>query len=123
VLAAGLAMLALGALLWVERQRETPAAMSPTLVVMPLEAIGDEKNESVFAAGLSEELTTQLAQIERLRTISSISAARAQHDHFDAAQLAEHLHVTHTLEGSLRESGNKLRIDLRLIETPSGRTL
>ena len=131
----GLGLLALGALvlfaITLYGLRTTappqPAAIAakqvPTLVVLPLHAIGDDKNESAFADGLSEELTTQLAQVDGLRMISSISAARAQRDGFDAAQLAERLHVTHALEGSLRESGTQLRIDLRLIETPSGRAV
>ena len=124
-LVVGLSTLAIGVFflrpIW---QHETPTSTtSPTLVVLPLHAIGDEKKENVFADGLSEELTTQLAQVDGLRTISSISAARAQRDGFDAVQLAERLHVTHALEGSLREAGERLRIDLRLIETPSGRTV
>jgi TolB-like protein/DNA-binding winged helix-turn-helix (wHTH) protein/Tfp pilus assembly protein PilF len=119
------AALAAGVLLWHARDRETTTApsASPTLVVLPLHAIGGDKNESVFAEGLSEELTTQLAHIEGLRLISSTSAARAQKEGFDAAQLTERLHVTHALEGSLREVGDQLRIDVRLVETPSGRTV
>jgi TolB-like protein/DNA-binding winged helix-turn-helix (wHTH) protein/Tfp pilus assembly protein PilF len=100
-----------------------PAPPSPTLVVLPLQVIGDDSNEVAFADGLSEELTTRLAHVDGLRMISSTSALRAQQDGFDARQLAERLHVTHAIEGSLREAGDQLRIDLRLIETPSGRTL
>jgi len=108
---------------FVFRTSPSPTPASPTLVVLPMHAIGDDKGESAFAEGLSEELTTRLARIDGLRLISSTSATRAQHDGFDAAQLAERLHVTHALEGSLREDGDQLRIDLRLVETPSGRTV
>ena len=124
--AAGLVVLAIGLLAWYVWQREAaeaPAPASPTLVVLPLHAIGDDKNETVFAEGLSEELTTRLARIEGLHLISGNSAERAQRDGFDAAQLAERLHVTHAIEGSLREAGDQLRIDLRLIEVPSGKTI
>jgi TolB-like protein/DNA-binding winged helix-turn-helix (wHTH) protein/Tfp pilus assembly protein PilF len=124
--AVALAAAATGLLLWHAWDREPTAkapSSSPTLVVLPLHAIGGDKNETAFADGLSEELTTQLAHIEGLRLISSTSAVRAQKDGFDTAQLAERLHVTHALEGSLREVGDQLRIDVRLIETPSGRTL
>ncbi|HET7223046.1 MAG TPA: winged helix-turn-helix domain-containing protein, partial [Rhodanobacteraceae bacterium] len=96
---------------------------SPTLVVLPLQVIGDDKNEAAFAAGLSEELTTRLARVSGLRLISGTSATIARKDDFDPSQLAEKLHTTHALEGSLRESGDALRIDLRLIETPTGRTV
>lgn len=100
-----------------------PANVSPTLVVVPLRAVGGDKDESDFAEGLSEELITQLAHIEGLRLISSTSAVRAGKEGLDPAQLAQRLKVTHALEGSLRQSGDQLRIDLRLIAVPSGRTL
>ncbi len=90
---------------------------------MPLHAVDDGKDESAFAEGLSEELITQLAHIDGLRLISSTSAVRAGKEGLDPAQLAQRLNVTHALEGSLRQSGDQLRIDLRLIAVPSGRTV
>lgn len=124
VLAAALVVVAIGALLWRRANPAKPAvAPPPTLVVLPLRVIGDDKGEAVFADGLSEELITELARVDGLRLIASVSAARAREQGLDAAQLAERLHVTHAIEGSLRESGDALHIDLRLIETPSGRTV
>ncbi|ODU73081.1 MAG: hypothetical protein BGP10_17590 [Rhodanobacter sp. 68-29] len=114
----------MGASSWWRAPPPAPAmAPPPTLVVLPLRVIGDDKGEAVFADGLSDELTTDLARVDGLRLIASVSAARAGALGLDAAQLAERLHVTHAIEGSLRESGTALRIDLRLIETPSGRTV
>jgi len=98
-------------------------APSPVLVVLPLRVVGADSNETAFADGLSEDLTNRLADVDGLRLISSASAMRAQRDDFDAKQLTERLHVTHAIEGSLHESGDQLHISLRLIETPSGRTL
>ncbi|HXE65988.1 MAG TPA: winged helix-turn-helix domain-containing protein [Rhodanobacteraceae bacterium] len=116
------ALLVLGAVTILRMRTPAPPA-SPTLVVLPLQVIGDDKDEAAFAAGLSEELTTRLARVSGLRLISGISATIARKDDFDPPQLAEKLHTTHALEGSLREAGDKLRIDLRLIETPTGRTV
>ena len=125
VLAATLVVVAIGALLlwWRTNPAKPAVAPPPTLVVLPLRVIGDDKGEAVFADGLSEELTTELARVDGLRLIASVSATRARELGLDAAQLAERLHVTHAIEGSLRESGDALHIDLRLIETPSGRML
>lgn len=123
-LVATLMVFATGALLWWRTNPAKPVvAPPPTLVVLPLRVIGNDQGEAVFADGLSEELTTELARVDGLRLIASVSAARARELGFDAAQLAERLHVTHAIEGSLRASGDALRIDLRLIETPSGRTV
>ncbi|HZX90525.1 MAG TPA: winged helix-turn-helix domain-containing protein [Rudaea sp.] len=100
-----------------------PASSLPTLVVLPLHPVGTTPDESVLADGLSEELITRLARIDGLRLISRTSASLAQAQNFDFDQLAQRLHVSHALEGSLRQSAQQLRIDLRLIEIPSGRTL
>ncbi|WHZ18721.1 MAG: Adenylate cyclase [Rhodanobacteraceae bacterium] len=122
-IAAAACVLLVLAAVFVLRTRSPVPSASPTLVVLPLRVIGDDKNESAFAAGLSEELTTQLAGVHGLRLISGISPTIARKEDFDPSQLADKLHTTHALEGSLRESGDQLRIDLRLIETPSGRTV
>jgi len=124
-LVATLAALAIVAVwVWVARQPQTRAiSTTPTLVVLPLRAVGGGHDESALAEGLSEELTTRLARAEGLQVISSTSARLAQEQHLDPAQLAQRAGTTHALEGSLREAGEALRIDLRLIETPSGRTL
>ena len=111
---------------WVARRPQTQTRAiptTPTLVVLPLRAVGGGHDESALADGLSEELTTRLARAEGLQMISSTSARLAQEQHLDPAQLAQRAGTTHALEGSLREAGEALRIDLRLIETPSGRTL
>ncbi|HEU5433067.1 MAG TPA: winged helix-turn-helix domain-containing protein, partial [Thermomicrobiales bacterium] len=99
LLAATLVVVATGTLLWRWTSPVKPAvAPSPTLVVLPLRAIGNDKNEAIFADGLSEELTTELARVDGLRLIASVSAARARELGFDAAQLAERLHVDYAIE-------------------------
>jgi TolB-like protein len=95
----------------------------PTLVVLPLRPVGATPDEKILAEGLSEELITRLARTDGLRVISSTSGARAQAENLDLEKLGERLHVTHALEGSLRQAGPQLRIDLRLIEVPGGRML
>jgi TolB-like protein/DNA-binding winged helix-turn-helix (wHTH) protein len=99
------------------------AVVQPTLVVLPLRAVDSGQDENVLADGLSEELITRLARVDGLRLISQTSAALARSENLDLNQLAARLHVSHALEGSLRQSGQQLRIDLRLIEIPGGRTL
>ena len=111
---------------WSTRKSTPPppiAAAQPTLVVLPLHPVGSAANETVLAEGLSEELITRLSRIDGLRLISSTSATLAQSGKFDLPQLASKLKVTHALEGSLREDGDQLRIDLRLIQVPGGNTL
>lgn len=99
------------------------AIVSPILVVLPLRALGGDNGEAALAEGLGEELTTRLSRIKGLGVICATSAAIAQSRQFDPAQLAERLKTTHALEGSLRETGDRLRVNLRLSELPGGRVI
>jgi TolB-like protein/DNA-binding winged helix-turn-helix (wHTH) protein len=121
-------ILAAAAFAWHQYGQEAvvPVAQTgtaPALVVLPFRSVGNDIGESALAEGLSEELTTRLARVEGLQLISNPSARLAQQQQLDPEQLAQRLHVTHALEGSLRQAGEQLRIDLRLIETQSGRTI
>ena len=104
--ALGICVLAAAGYLLTRHAPEVVAVPAPTLVVLPLHPVGSAPDESALADGLSEELITRLARIDGLRLISRTSAA-----------------LSHALEGSLRQSGQQLRIDLRLVEIPGGRTL
>ncbi len=117
------ALAALAGFWTVYKSTDRPAPANLSLVVLPLHAVGNAANEGVLAEGLSEELTTRLARIEGLSLISQTSAALAQERKLDFEQLAKQLHVNHAIEGSLRQAGDQLRIDLRLVELPSGRTV
>jgi len=96
-------------------------AEPPTLVVLPLRSAADA--DTALAEGMSEELTTRLARIDGLALIGQTSAKLAQERKLDFVQLGQQLHVTHAIEGSLRQAGDQLRIDLRLVEVPSGKTV
>ena len=121
--ALGICVLAATGYLLTRHAPEVVAVPAPTLVVLPLHPVGSAPEESALADGLSEELITRLARIDGLRLISRTSAALAQTEKLDLNQLGARLHVSHALEGSLRQSGQQLRIDLRLVEIPGGRTL
>lgn len=98
------------------------ATASPTLIVMPLKAIGSGGDRDI-AAGLSDELISTLARIQGLRVIARESTGLAAAQATDIAALVPQLGISHALEGSLRQSGEHLRIHLRLTEARSGRTL
>lgn len=126
------ALLAVATLVWWRNASlppaEPPAAKAvptriPTLVVMPLKAIGNSDAGRQLADGLGEELIGTLAQIDGLRVIARESTVIAAAESTDPAQLSQRLGITHALEGSLQQAGQHLRIRLRLIEAGSGRAL
>ncbi|MET0654498.1 MAG: winged helix-turn-helix domain-containing protein [Pseudoxanthomonas sp.] len=102
--------------------KAVPARM-PTLVVMPLKAIGNDNACRELADGLGEEMIGTLAQIEGLRVIARESTTIAASESADLARLVQRLGITHALEGSLQQDGQRLRIRLRLIDAGSGRAL
>lgn len=98
-------------------------AAMPTLVVMPLKPIGDLAGVRVIADGLSEELLGGLAQIEGLRVIARESTLIAASESRDPGALAKRLGITHVLEGSLQQTGQALRVRLRLVDAGTGSAL
>ena len=100
----------------------TPVA-SPTLVVLPLKAIGGGDGGRVLADGLGEELIGSLAQIDGLRVIARTSTEIAAAESTDPAALVRRLGVSHALEGSLQQDGQRLRIRLRLVDAHNGSAL
>lgn len=130
LLAGVVTLVALFALGWWWRQQDArptpglaPVAGTPTLIVMPLKPIGDSGSGREMAAGLSDELITELAHISGLRVIARESTGLAAAQSSEISRLVPRLKISHALEGSLRQSGEQLRVHLRLIEASSGRTL
>ncbi|MEJ1097432.1 MULTISPECIES: winged helix-turn-helix domain-containing protein [unclassified Pseudoxanthomonas] len=127
-----LALLVVAALVWWRNTPPPPVVASatkaapisdPTLVVMPLKAIGNDAVGRELAEGLGEELIGTLARIDGLRVIARESTAIAAAESTDPTQLTQRLGITHALEGSLQRGGQHLRVRLRLIEAGSGRAL
>jgi serine/threonine-protein kinase len=99
---------------------ETPvAARSPVVAVLPLtNASGDAARDHV-ATGVAENLVTQLAAVPSITVLSRAAVLEAQRRQPDLARLARDLDVTYFVDGSVQQSGERLRIDLRLVE-PGG---
>ena len=75
-----------------------------------------DKDQEYFSDGLSEELLNVLAKNPKLQVTSRTSAFSFKGKEVDMKTIAEKLKVTHVLEGSVRKSGNQLRITAQLIE-------
>jgi TolB-like protein/tetratricopeptide (TPR) repeat protein len=101
---------------------ETPAmvATDPSIAVLPFVNISSDKEQEYFADGLSEELLNQLAQVPQLRVIGRTSSFAFKGRNEDLRKIGEALGVNHILEGSVRKSGNQLRITAQLIDPADG---
>jgi TolB-like protein/DNA-binding winged helix-turn-helix (wHTH) protein/Tfp pilus assembly protein PilF len=97
--------------------RETPP---DSIVVLPFEDLTPGKTEQAFCDGMTEELSNWLVQIPGLRVVARASANRFRGKDIDVRQIGRDLGVTHVLKGSLRRSGNMMRITAQLIDTKTG---
>jgi len=119
------AFAALGTGKLLERVRGTAAAAPAirSLVVLPLENLSGDAAQEYFADGVTDELTTELAQVPGLRVISRISAMQYRAKRKAAPEIAGELHVDGLVEGSVVRSGNHVRITAQLIEAKGDRHL
>ena len=97
-----------------------PEQSLPTIVVLPLVDMSVEQKEQALCDGLTEELSNWLAHIPTLRVVARTSAFAFKGQNIDVREIAAKLDATHVLEGSLRRSGNQLRITVQLIEAANG---
>ena len=108
------------------RTRLAPGAGSPqirSIAVLPLRNISRDPDQEYFADGMTEALTTGLAQISALNVISRTSVMRYQGTNKTAPEIARELHVDALVEGAAQRSGDRVLITAQLIEGSSDRHL
>ncbi|HVA17688.1 MAG TPA: protein kinase [Candidatus Dormibacteraeota bacterium] len=109
---------------WRERRAAHPgSAQIHSLVVLPLENLSGDPQQEYFAEGMTEELTTQLAQISALRVISRTSAGQYRNAPQSLPEIGKELHVDAVVEGSVMREGNSVRITARLTQISTGKLL
>jgi TolB-like protein/Tfp pilus assembly protein PilF len=96
-----------------------PAA-AKSIAVLPFADMSSGKDQEYFADGLSEELLNLLAKLPELRVIGRTSSFQFKGRNEDLRVIGEKLNVAHILEGSVRKSGNKVRITAQLIKAADG---
>lgn len=110
------------ALLWFgSRLRYAPQAPSEASVaVLPFMNMSGDPAKEYFSDGFTEELINDLANNPRLRVTARTSAFAFKGKSADIASIAQALHVRNIVEGSVRESGNRVRITAQLINADDG---
>jgi len=95
----------------------------PSIAVLPFVNMSPEKDQEYFSDGLSEQMLDVLAKVPQLRVIARTSSFSFKDKEVDAATIARTLGVSHLLEGSVRKSGNRLRISAKLVRASDGSQL
>ena len=118
VLAAGLLSLALFFLgrYTVSPLRSTaPAALAKSIAVLPFENRSEVKANSYLADGIQDEILTRLAKIEDLKVISRTSTQRYKSSPENLVEIAKQLSVAYVMEGSVQKVGDRVRVNVQLI--------
>jgi TolB-like protein/Flp pilus assembly protein TadD len=119
-----LALLVGGA--WYLRRMESPQPSNPTaqrLAVLPFQDLSQSHDQEYFCDGLAEEIIDDLSHIAGLSVLARGSSFQFRGPAVDVREVARRLEVDRLLTGSVRRSGNRLRVTAQLIDPKSGVTL
>lgn len=93
-------------------KRERPPA---GIAVLPFENLGSDKQDAAFADGIQDDILTKLAKIDDLKVISRTSVMQYRGEH-DVRKIGRALNVSHVLEGTVRRSDRRIRLNAQLID-------
>ena len=100
--------------------KESETDTLPSIAVLPFVDMSPDKDQGYFCEGVAEEILNALTKIRRLRVAARISSFQFQGVENDVRKIGEILGVRAILEGSVRKSGNRLRITAQLIKVADG---
>lgn len=92
----------------------------PLVAVLPFDDLSPDRSVGDIADGLVEEATATLSHVRTIRVIARNSAFQYKNRPTDVRTLARELGVRYVIEGSVRKSGDRLRVTTQLIDTTSG---
>jgi serine/threonine protein kinase/Tfp pilus assembly protein PilF len=93
---------------------------SASIAVLPFLDMSSRKDQEYFCDGIAEEIINSLTHIKDLRVVARTSAFSFKGRDVDVREIGRKLNVDHILEGSVRKSGNQLRITAQLVNVTDG---
>jgi adenylate cyclase len=93
---------------------------APSVAVLPFLDLSQEGDQAYFCDGVAEEIVNVLSRVEKLKTASRTSSFRFRTPGADSREIGAQLGVQSLLEGSVRRSGDRLRIAVQLVDAESG---
>jgi TolB-like protein len=97
-------------------EQATPAPGGRSVAVLPFVNLSGDQEQEYFSDGISEELLNVLVRIEGLRVPSRTSSFTFKGSNKKVTEIGRELNVDHVLEGSVRKSGNRIRVTAQLID-------
>jgi adenylate cyclase len=122
---AALAVLVAGAVVawalgWFERQPPPATETRLTIAVLPFANLSDNRSEDWLSDGIAEDIMTAVSRFRDLTVIGRNSSFRYRGDGVDVRQVGKELKAHYVLVGSVRRSGDRLRIAVQLLDAQTG---
>jgi TolB-like protein/Flp pilus assembly protein TadD len=95
-------------------------AVPESIAVLPFADMSEKHDQEYFGDGMAEEVIDRLAQLVQVRVISRTSAFQFKGKNEDVRTIGARLAVTNILEGSVRRSGDRLRVSVQLVNATDG---
>src|SRR5882762_4392413 len=96
--------------------RASARKIDKSIAVLPFQNLSDEKANAYFAEGIQNEILTKLARVRDLKVISRTSTAKYQSKPDNLKTVAQELGVSTILEGTVQRAGDKVRVNVQLID-------
>jgi len=100
-----------------EKASQSSIEPQQSIAVLPFVNMSDDKEQEYFSDGLAEEIINALTKIPHLKVIARTSSFSFRAKEVDIGQIRDRLKVRNILEGSVRKSGNRIRVTAQLIDT------
>lgn len=93
------------------------------VLVLPFTNISNDPDQEYFADGITEDVITDLSKVTALSVVARNTAFTFKGRAVNVAQTARDMNLTHVVEGSVRKSGNRIRINAQLVDGATGRPI
>lgn len=103
-------------------QQATVAMADKSIAVLPFVDMSEKKDQEYFGDGMAEEIIDLLVKVPGLRVIGRTSSFQFKGKMADLRSISEQLGVANVLEGSVRKSGDRVRVTAQLIDSHNGAT-
>lgn len=97
-----------------------PPLIKPAVVVPPFDSMSSNPDDQFFADGMAEDIITDLSRMPWFNVIAKNTAFASRDDPIDVNALAKELGVVYALEGSVRKSGDRIRVTAKFVDGATG---
>ena len=96
------------------------AQTNPRILVLPFTNVSNDSDQDYFSDGIAEDIITDLSKVSALSVVARSTAFSLKGQTLNVSDISQQLDVSHVIEGSVRKSGSRLRINTQLVDSATG---